>query len=44
MNLFHRFWPDLTRADGFLRNFATPLIKVRRRNEELSFFTMDGPS
>ena len=42
MNLFHRFWPELTRADGFLCNFATPLIKVRRRNEEVSFFTMAG--
>ena len=44
MNLFHRFWPELVRTEGFLRNFATPLIKVRRRNEEQAFFTTDGAS
>jgi len=42
MNLFHRFWPDLLKEPDFVRNFATPLIKVRRRNDELAFFSMDG--
>jgi len=42
MNLFHRFWPNLLQEPDFVRNFATPLIKVRRRNDELAFFSMDG--
>lgn len=42
MNLFHRFWPNLLKEPDFVRNFATPLIKVRRRNDELAFFSMDG--
>ena len=38
MNLFHTEWPSLMQS-GFLCSLATPLLKVSRRSETLSFYS-----
>jgi DNA topoisomerase II len=38
MNLFHTEWPDLMRL-GFLCTLMTPLVKLTRGNETLSFYS-----
>lgn len=40
INFFHAFWPELLRVHGFLKEFVTPIVKVARKNEVKSFFTI----
>ena len=43
INFFHHFWPSLLKIPGFLKEFVTPIIKVRQNTgarEEKSFFTI----
>lgn len=50
LNMIHHYWPDLLRADGFLQQFITPIVKARRKGrvgvdgessgEAISFFSM----
>ncbi len=41
INLIHHFWPDLFQKTGFLKQFITPLLKVTKGSEVISFFTMN---
>jgi len=34
INLFHHFWPNLLKIDGFLQHFITPLVKVKLRGSK----------
>lgn len=40
MNLFSTFWPELLKHKGFLRSLVTPVVKVSRRSESLSFYNL----
>eukprot|EP00931_Biecheleriopsis_adriatica_P084091 TRINITY_DN5779_c0_g2_i1.p1 TRINITY_DN5779_c0_g2~~TRINITY_DN5779_c0_g2_i1.p1 ORF type:complete len:1441 (-),score=394.52 TRINITY_DN5779_c0_g2_i1:164-4447(-) len=47
INLVHYWWPSLTRLDGFLKEFVTPIVKVWKdgkrdndRKDEKCFFTL----
>ena len=40
INFFHHFWPNLFKEKGFIREFVTPIIKVSRKTEEKTFFTI----
>jgi DNA topoisomerase-2 len=40
INFIHTFWPSLFKKTGFLKQFITPLLKVSKGRECLSFYTM----
>jgi len=40
INFFHHFWPSLLKLKGFLKEFVTPIIKVTKREEAVTFFTI----
>lgn len=40
MNMFHYFWPSLLEIKGFIKSIATPIVKVRKGKEVISFFTL----
>ncbi|KAA1105844.1 DNA topoisomerase 2 [Puccinia graminis f. sp. tritici] len=40
INFLDYFFPSLLEIPGFLVEFITPIVKVTRKKEELSFFTM----
>lgn len=40
INVFHCFWPSLLQFDDFVQAMVTPVIKVSKRNEEHSFYTL----
>lgn len=40
INFIHHFWPSLFKIDGFVKQFITPLLKVTKNKEVISFFTM----
>ena len=40
INLFACFWPELMKLPGFLTEFITPIVKVSKRAESLSFYTL----
>jgi DNA topoisomerase II len=40
MNYFHTFYPSLLRLPGFLVEFITPIIKVTKGRQSISFFTL----
>ncbi len=39
MNLFHHFWPSLMHL-GFLCTMYTPIVKVSKGSQQLSFYTL----
>ena len=39
LNLFETFWPSLLKLD-FVSQFITPIVKVTRKKEEHTFFTV----
>ncbi|KAG5882166.1 hypothetical protein JTB14_002890 [Gonioctena quinquepunctata] len=39
INFVHHNWPELLKRD-FLEQFITPIVKARKRNEVLSFYSM----
>ena len=39
-NVFHTLWPSLFRLDGFLMTMLTPIIKARKGNRSVSFYTI----
>lgn len=41
INFFHMFWPSLIKMNGFMKEFATPIIKATRGTEVKSFFTVN---
>lgn len=40
MNFLHHFYPSLLKIPGFLIEFITPIIKVTKGKESISFFTL----
>jgi DNA topoisomerase II len=40
VNFIHHFWPSLFKMDGFLKQFITPLLKVSKNTQSISFYTM----
>jgi DNA topoisomerase-2 len=40
MNMFHHWWPDLCKVQGFLKEFATPIVKVTKAQQVHTFFTL----
>lgn len=40
INFIHDFWPSLFKMDGFLNQFITPLLKVTKGHQTISFFTV----
>lgn len=41
INFIHHFWPELVRMNGFLKEFATPILKATKGNEVKAFFTIN---
>lgn len=39
INFIHHNWPDLLKLN-FLEEFITPIVKVKRRDEKLSFYSL----
>ena len=40
INFIHHFWPSLIRNNNFLKEFITPIIKVKKGKDQASFFTI----
>ncbi len=40
MNLFHYYWPSLLNINGFIKSMMTPVIKLIKKNDEKSFYTL----
>ena len=40
INLFELYWPELLTLKGFLMQFITPIVKVKKGTQELDFFTL----
>jgi len=42
INLFHYYWPALLKHPSFLQEFATPIVKAKKKNGkgEMPFFTL----
>ena len=40
LNVFRTFFPETFRWEGFFRVFHTPIIKIRRRGEARTFYTL----
>ena len=41
INMVHHFWPSiLTHADSFIKSMLTPVVKVKRGKEVISFYTL----
>jgi len=41
INFIHHFWPSLFKMNGFVKQFITPLLKVTKRTQVISFYTMN---
>lgn len=39
INFFETFWPSLCRLTGFLKQFITPIIKCRKGNNSINFYS-----
>lgn len=40
INFFDHFYPSLLKLPNFLVEFITPIVKVKKGKQELTFFTM----
>jgi DNA topoisomerase-2 len=40
INLFHHYWPSLLKMDGFIKSMATPIVKLSKSSNVLSFYTL----
>jgi len=40
INLVHAWWPSLAKLPGFLKEFFTPIVKVKKGKETKSFYTI----
>ena len=38
INFFHFFWPNLIHSNQFIQHFITPIVKISKENEKISFF------
>ncbi|PIC43081.1 hypothetical protein B9Z55_009958 [Caenorhabditis nigoni] len=41
INFIHKFWPSLIQSGDFIKSFRTPLLKAKRGNEVVSFFSLN---
>ena len=41
INMIHAFWPSLLKVPGFVQIFKTPIVKVKHRQQEWVFYTME---
>jgi DNA topoisomerase-2 len=41
INFFHKFWPSLIHSNNFLREFVTPILKAKKGETTISFFTLN---
>lgn len=41
INFIHHLWPTLFEITGFIKQFITPLLKVSRGSQKISFYTMN---
>ncbi len=41
INFIHHFWPELIHMNGFMKEFATPILKATKGNEVFPFFTVN---
>jgi len=41
INFINYFWPSLFKMNGFLKEFATPIIKITRGGNSETFFTLN---
>jgi len=40
INYIANFWPNLLKKDGFITEFITPIVKVKKGKEEKSFYSV----
>ncbi|KAK9768521.1 DNA topoisomerase 2 [Basidiobolus ranarum] len=40
INFIDHFWPTLLKIPGFLREFITPIVRVKKGQNDISFFTI----
>ena len=40
INFIHCYWPALLKQHDFVREFVTPIVKVSKARQSLSFFTL----
>jgi DNA topoisomerase-2 len=40
INFIHKFWPSLLKVPGFMLEFITPIVKVSKGKQSVSFFTI----
>lgn len=40
INMIQHWWPSLFKLSGFLKEFATPIVKVSKGTQEMQFFTL----
>lgn len=40
INMFHHFWPSLLEIPGFLTQFITPIVRARKAQSVVSFYTI----
>jgi hypothetical protein len=40
INLLHHYWPELLRVPGFLVEFITPIVTVRKGKARQNFYTI----
>jgi len=41
INFFHFWWPDLLKEGGFVKEFVTPIVKVAKAGNTVTFFTLN---
>merc|ERR1719265_710792 len=41
INFFHFWWPDLLKDGGFVKEFVTPIVKVSKAGNTVTFFTLN---
>ncbi|CAO4369729.1 unnamed protein product [Caenorhabditis nigoni] len=41
INFIHKFWPSLIQSGDFIKSFRTPLLKAKKGNEVVSFFSLN---
>ncbi|OMO96852.1 DNA topoisomerase II, eukaryotic-type [Corchorus olitorius] len=40
INFIHSFWPSLLKVPSFMVEFITPIVKAKKGNNKISFYTM----
>lgn len=39
INFFETFWPSLCKIKGFLKEFITPIVKCKKGNQSINFYS-----